>query len=1803
MHIHYLIKNMFSSVSILKKQSLFLAIAMMFTVKAMAQVPLNDEPCNGGTLSAITLTPAAACSYTNFSNVDASNSTSAPNIPDPTCANFTDADVWFTTVVPAAATSVVIDTRQAGLQDGGMTVYTATGTCPNLVFTQIACDDNSSNNLSMPKITVSQPGGTRLYIRFWGFGGETGTFGICVTANIPPANNECTGAQSLTVNNNLNCAVVAAGTTANATLSTTPPNPTCGVTNAWDDDVWYSFVATNTIHRLSLLNVAGASTAMVMNTYSIPPGGDCTSLTSINCTVGNVANLTGLTVGATYYVRVFNNVINATSTTTFNICVGTPPPPPANDDCPAALNVPVNLDFNCTNVVPGTTVSATQTTGAPAPTCSATGVDDDVWFSFTATNAAHRISLLNITGTVTAMSFAVYSGSCGAATLTQIGCNTTNLLNLAGLTVGNTYFVRVFTTSAVIGNNASFNICVGTPPPPPANDECAGAVNITVNPNYACGSVTAGTTISATLTSAAPTPTCSATGIDDDVWFTFTATNASQRISLLNIVGGTTAMTSVVYSGTCGATTLTQISCNTTNLYNVTGLTPGQLYYVRVFTTSSTIGLNVNFNICIGTPPPPPANDECTGAISLTVNANQLCGVTTAGTTSGATQSAGPLTPTCSPANGWDDDVWYSFVAVSNNHTVSLLNVGGGTTTNMLTSVYSGTCANLIQIACVTADPNFINLSNLTPGNTYYVRVQTEITGADANFNICVGTPGPGAVCSAGNPFCSTSGVTYPSVTNQPSLGGQGVYGCLFTTPNPTWFAFQVATSGNLNFQIQQTSAAGGGIDVDFAAWGPFTSQNDGCNQINAPNPTITPISCSYSTAAIETVNIPNAIAGQWYIVLITNFNGGAGTIQFTNLATSTGSTNCNIVCNTTATNNGPVCPGGTFNLTSTALAGSTFAWTGPGFTSTTQNPTNIVAPTTPGSYVYNVIATLGNVACAASTTLVVTTPPPAPTVTSPITYCQNSTAVPLTATVTTTGNTLRFYTTATGGTGVATLTPSTAAIGSTTYYVSQLTGICEGPRAEIVVNVVATTTPAVVINNSPVNYCQNATAVSLATNATAAPGATLLWYTVATNGTSTTTPIVPSTTASGTTTYYVSQVIGTCEGPRSPIQVIVTATSPAPTVTTPVNYCQNAVATPLSATGTNVLWWGTSATAGTSSSTAPTPSTAAGGATTYYVTQNTTGCISNPRTAITVIVTANPPAPGVTSPVTYCQNAVAVPLTATGTNLTWYLTATATTGSTTPPTPSTTTVGSTTYFVGAANGICQGPRSSITVVVNATPPAPIVTSPISYCQGATATALTATGTNLLWYTTSAGGTGSTTAPVPNTANVLTTLYYVSSTIGTCEGPRAVINVGVNPTPVAPTVTTPVNYCQNATAVPLTALGTNLLWYTTATSTPGNATSPTPITTTGGTVNYYVSSTQGTCEGPRALIAVVVTALPAAPTVTTPVVYCQGATATALTATGNNLLWYTQPAGGPSSTTAPIPSTVNSGNTNYYVSASTSGVVCEGPRATIVVTVNPKPLAPIVVTPKAYCQNVTAVALTASSAPGNTTTWYTQAAGGTGSSTAPTPSTSTVGNFSYYVSQSALGCEGPRAEIVVAISPALRVNAGNNVTIARGDQTQLNATTTSSLNARILWTANIAPLALTSATILNPIANPIETTIYKITLTDTTGLCPSVDSTVIVTVIQSCINVRNAFTPNGDGINDLWFAYDQNFCLFKNNGCSVNIFNRYGTKVYENKNYTNNWDGKYKGNPLPDGTYYAVIEFTLFDGSKQFKRQDVTILR
>jgi nitrous oxide reductase accessory protein NosL len=431
---------------------------------------------------------------------------------------------------------------------------------------------------------------------------------------------------------------------------------------------------------------------------------------------------------------------------------------------------------------------------------------------------------------------------------------------------------------------------------------------------------------------------------------------------------------------------------------------------------------------------------------------------------------------------------------------------------------------------------------------------------------------------------------------------------------------------------------------------------------------------------------------------------------------------------------------------------------------------------------------------------------------------------------------------------------------------------------------------------------------------------------------------------------------------------------------TSPINYCQGAVASQLSATGTSLLWY-TVAVGGTGSATAPTPSTAAAGTVSYYVSQTVAGCES-PYTQIDIIVNPTPAAPTVTTPVNYCSGATPTALTATGSGLLWYTVAVGGTGSATAPTPSTLTAGSTSYYVTQTVSGCESPNAQIVVQVNAVPVisgVPVVTPSNCGASDGAITGLSATGVVTLTYTwtnavaavVSSSTTNATLSNQPAGTYTLTVTDAVGcSTVGT---PVQITN---NAAPAAPVATTPINYCQGAVASQLSATGTSLLWYTIAVGGTGSATAPTPSTAAAGTVSYYVSQTVAGCESPYTQIDIIVNPSPAAPTVTTPVNYCSGATPTALTATGSGLLWYTVAVGGTGSATAPTPSTLTAGSTSYYVTQTVSG--CESPNSQIVVQVNAAPVisgVPVVTPSNCGASDGSIIGYTASGTGTLTYTW------------------------------------------------------------------------------------------------------------------------------------------------------------------------------------------------------------------------------------
>lgn len=141
--------------------------------------------------------------------------------------------------------------------------------------------------------------------------------------------------------------------------------------------------------------------------------------------------------------------------------------------------------------------------------------------------------------------------------------------------------------------------------------------------------------------------------------------------------------------------------------------------------------------------------------------------------------------------------------------------------------------------------------------------------------------------------------------------------------------------------------------------------------------------------------------------------------------------------------------------------------------------------------------------------------------------------------------------------------------------------------------------------------------------------------------------------------------------------------------------------------------------------------------------------------------------------------------------------------------------------------------------------------------------------------------------------------------------------------------------------------------------------------------------------------------------------------------------------------------------------------------------------------------------------------------------------------------------------------------------IFKGDQLQLSVGITGAAQ-HIKWQPGSS---LSNDTIAAPLARPVVSTLYTVAAMTQYGCTASGQVNVLVMEKQ---DIPNAFSPNGDGIHDRWeIKY-----LDKFPGASVQVFNRYGQLVYTATSYQpgNGWDGKLKGQPLPMGTYYYVID-------------------
>ncbi len=162
-----------------------------------------------------------------------------------------------------------------------------------------------------------------------------------------------------------------------------------------------------------------------------------------------------------------------------------------------------------------------------------------------------------------------------------------------------------------------------------------------------------------------------------------------------------------------------------------------------------------------------------------------------------------------------------------------------------------------------------------------------------------------GNTCSTAEPFCTSVGTpySYNNITGSPSATSMG---CLSTTPNQSWFYIKTSGTGAMTYSLTQSSVAPGGtpnLDVDFIAYGPYTAAqfSVACSTLLTGSCTgdhncIGNIEdCSYSSAATETMTLTSPGAGQYFLIMITNFDGAAGYITFSQ--TGGPASDCSITC------------------------------------------------------------------------------------------------------------------------------------------------------------------------------------------------------------------------------------------------------------------------------------------------------------------------------------------------------------------------------------------------------------------------------------------------------------------------------------------------------------------------------------------------------------------------------------------------------------------------------------------------------------------------------------------------------------------------------------------------------------------------------------------------------------------------------------------------------------------------------------------------------------------------------------------
>lgn len=345
-----------------------------------------------------------------------------------------------------------------------------------------------------------------------------------------------------------------------------------------------------------------------------------------------------------------------------------------------------------------------------------------------------------------------------------------------------------------------------------------------------------------------------------------------------NAIGGVTTS-----SGASGSGTITFPSAGT--------------YYIIVDTWPTPTCGNFTLSLSAITSAVPPANDNCSGAIALTVNPVGSCASTVTANTANATASGVTPTGSCTSNTGTpDDDIWYSFVApASGSVEIQGTNISG--VANVYYQVFSSACGGTTSVFCTDVNAGG-TVASLTPGNTYYIRFYTNAAAATTSYTLCVKANPPigSASCATLPKLCSQAGQTLTfgatvGAADASTTNSGNNYGCLSSSPRPSWFYIEMATAGTLDITLQGYDNTNAVVDNDFALWGPFANlaaANAACNTYG------TPADCSYASGTgSESINIPASTVGQVYVLVVTAYSSSSASFTLAQQGSSTGTTEC----------------------------------------------------------------------------------------------------------------------------------------------------------------------------------------------------------------------------------------------------------------------------------------------------------------------------------------------------------------------------------------------------------------------------------------------------------------------------------------------------------------------------------------------------------------------------------------------------------------------------------------------------------------------------------------------------------------------------------------------------------------------------------------------------------------------------------------------------------------------------------------------------------------------------------------------